>query len=108
MKAVQFHPDAKKFIRDLSVALKKQIGEAIRDLQKGLALGMPLNKPMPDVGQGVYELRVKDRNKAIRVFYIAKIKDYILVFHAFEKRTQKTPLREIELGRKRMKEFLDG
>ena len=61
---------------------------------------------MPDVAPGVYELRVKDRTKAVRVFYIARIKDFILVFHAFEKKTQKTPRHEIELGRKRIKEFL--
>jgi phage-related protein len=36
-----------------------------------------------------------------------KIANYILVFHAFEKKTQKTPIHEIELGKKRLKEFLN-
>lgn len=108
MKSVQFHPEALKFIRSLSVELKKQIGEVLRDVQKGLLPGMPINKPMPSVGPGVYEIRVKDRSKAARVFYVTKIKDFIWVFHAFEKRTQNTPQREIELGRKRMKELFHG
>ena len=108
MKPVRFHPKAQEFIRDLSISLKKQIGEALRDIQKGLIPTMPLNKPMPSVAKGVYEIRVKDGARKVRVFYMVKIEDYILVFHAFEKKTQKTPVHEIELGKKRLKEFLNG
>ena len=63
---------------------------------------------MPGVAKGAYELRVKDRNRAVRVFYFIKHGDSILVFHAFEKTSQKTPLHEIELGKKRLKELLHG
>lgn len=108
MKPLEFHSKAKEFIRRLSIELRKQIGEALRDIQKGLLLGMPLNKPMPSVAPGVYELRVKDATKKVRVFYITKLSEFILVFHAFEKKTQKTPQHEIELGRKRMREYLYG
>lgn len=108
MKPLRFHPKAQEFIRSLSVALKKQIGEALRDIQKGLIPSMPLNKPLPPVATGVYELRVKDGTRKVRVFYMVKIEGYILVFHGFEKKTQKTPTQEIELGKKRLKEFLNG
>lgn len=108
MKPLKFHPKALELIRNLSVDLKKQIGEALRDIQKGLLPGMPLNKPMPSVAPGVFELRVKDETKKVRVFYIAKLADFILVFHAFEKKTRKTPTYEINLGKKRLKEVLNG
>lgn len=108
MKPLKFHSKALEFIRSLSVDLRKQIGEALRDIQKGLLPGMPLNKPMPSVAPGVFELRVKDETKKVRVFYIAKLSDFILVFHAFEKKTRKTPNHEINLGKKRLKEVLNG
>ena len=70
--------------------------------------GLPLSRPMPSVGSGVHELRIGDKTKSVRVFYFIKYADAILVFHAFEKRTQKTPLQEIEVGRKKLKELLYG
>jgi phage-related protein len=108
MKAVRFHPKAIDFIRGQSDEIKKRFGEAPRDLQKGVILGMPLSRPMPSVALGVAELRVKDGRTTVRVFYITKIKDTIVVFHGFEKDTQKTPKHEIEQGRRRLKEALNG
>ncbi len=63
---------------------------------------------MPSVAQGAAELRVKDAATTVRVFYLAKLADLIVVFHGFEKSTQKTPKHEIEVGKKRLKEVLDG
>jgi len=65
---------------------------------------MPLSRPIPSVAQGVYELRVRDRDGIYRVFYYTKSPLGIFVFHAFQKKTQKTPDQEIELGRKRLRE----
>ena len=42
-----------------------------------------------------------------RVFYYAKLADSVLIFHAFTKKTQKTPPDEIALGQKRLKEMLE-
>lgn len=69
-------------------------------------LGMPLSRPMPIIAPGVEELRVKDQSGAFRVFYFTRSAAAILLFHAFVKKTQSTPKREIELGRKRLKEML--
>ena len=55
--------------------------ETLRDLQKGLHLGRPLSRPMPDVAPGVHELRVTGKTIAVRVFYFVKIDDEIVVFH---------------------------
>jgi len=62
---------------------------------------------MASVGSGVEELRLRDRSGAYRVFYYTKLADSILIFHAFAKKTQKTPQREIALAQKRLKEMLD-
>jgi len=62
---------------------------------------------MPSVGIGVAEIRVKDRDGIYRTFYYVKSRKGILVFHAFVKKTQKTPKQEIELARKRLSEMLN-
>jgi phage-related protein len=69
---------------------------------------MPLSRPMPVIAPGVRELRVKDSTVTVRVFYSTRRGDAIAVFHAFLKKSQKTPVREIDLGRKRLKEVLDA
>jgi phage-related protein len=88
--------------------VKREIGEALRDIQKGVHLGLPLSRPMPVVASGVYELRVKSAATAVRVFYFVKLADTIIVFHGFYKKTQKTPEHEIMVGQQRLGEVLHG
>ena len=108
MKSIKFYPKAIEFIREQSTAIRQEIGEVLRDVQKGLSPGMPRSRPMPDVAPGVHELRVKDERSAARVFYFVKLADAIVVFHGFQKQTQKTPAHELEAGSKRLREVLDG
>ena len=62
---------------------------------------------MVSVASGVEELRVRDRSDAYRVFYYMKLTDSVLIFHAFAKKTQKTPPHEIALAQKRLKGMFD-
>ena len=57
-------------------------------------------KPMPSVGPGVYEIRIHAPD-AYRVFYLAKFEEAVYVLHAFQKKTQKTAKRDLEIGRRR-------
>lgn len=107
MKFAVFHPKAKDAIRDFPENLRREFGKVIFDLQKGEKLSMPLSRPMPSVARGVEELRIKDRSGAYRVFYYTRLADSVLIFHAFSKKTQKTPPHEIALAQKRLKEILD-
>ena len=108
MKSIRFHPKALEFIRNQSATIKQEIGEALRDVQKGLSLGMPLSKPMPDMAHGAHELRVKDEAATVRVFYFVKLAEAIVVFHGFQKKTRRTPRDEIKVGQKRLQEVLNG
>ncbi len=107
MKKVEFHPKALATLREFPEEVRRELGQAIFELQKGYQLSMPLAKPMPTVERGVEELRVKDASGAFRVFYFTRLVDRVLIFHAFQKKSQKTPKHEIELGRKRFKELYD-
>jgi phage-related protein len=62
---------------------------------------------MPTVAPGVSELRVKGEDGIFRVFFFTATAKGILVFHAFAKKTQRTPPLEIELAKKRLKKLLD-
>jgi len=58
-------------------------------------------KPMPDVGHGVHEIRVGDREGTFRVIYVARFNEAIYVLHAFQKKTPKTSRVDIEVARRR-------
>ena len=60
-------------------------------------------KPLPSVGRGAYEIRVRDDAGAFRVIYAAKFADAVYVLHAFRKKTQRTSRADIELARARYK-----
>ena len=69
---------------------------------------MPNSRPMPAVAAGVSEIRVEGEDGIFRVFYYTASPLGVLVFHAFVKKTQRTPPLEMELSRKRLKELLDA
>ncbi len=106
MKPVRLHEKARDAIRSFSKPVRFEIGELLIKLQLGVSLGMPVSRPMPAIAAGAHELRVRDASGIYRVFYYLKTRDGIMVFHAFTKKTQKTPQDEIETGKRRLKEML--
>ena len=62
-------------------------------------------KAMTSVGPGVYELRIRTAVEH-RVFYVAKFAEGVYVLHAFQKNTQQTTQRDLELARERYREVL--
>ena len=82
---------------------RRVTGFQLRRVQQGLK---PNDwKPMPRIGTGVQEIRVHTELEH-RVFYIAKFPEGFYVLHAFEKRTRKTPTRDLELARNRLRALL--
>ena len=65
-------------------------------------------KPMPSIGKGVEELRVRDDSGTYRVIYTARLADAVYVLHAFQKKTQTTAKRDVELARKRYTDLIRG
>lgn len=68
---------------------------------------MPHSSPMKTVAVGTHELRVRGADGIYRAFYFTKSSEGILIFHAFMKKTPKTPLDEIVVGKRRLKELLE-
>jgi phage-related protein len=106
MKEAIFHEKALEALRAFPEDARRKTGKAIRDLQRGLVVQMPLSRPMPSVGVGVAEIRAREPTGIYRTFYYLKSKRGVIVFHAFVKKTQKTPQHEIKLARQRLMEML--
>lgn len=63
-------------------------------------------KPLKGFSEGVFEIVLRHRGEAYRVVYALKLGPDIWVLHAFQKKSThgiKTPLREIDLIRERIK-----
>ena len=61
---------------------------------------------MPSIGKGVREIRIWEQDGTYRVIDVVKSKAAFFVLHAFVKKSQATPKRDIELARKRLKEVI--
>jgi phage-related protein len=68
----------------------------------GPDLGMPHTR---SVGDGLFELRLKAAEGIARLFYCTMVGKKIVMLHQFIKKTNKTPLKELEIARRRMKEI---
>ena len=84
-----------------------RLGHGRFRLQMAERLGTPNSRPMPTIATGVSELRLRLEDGTYRAFNYASARG-VLVFHAFVKKTQRTPSLEIALARKRFKELLDA
>ena len=65
-------------------------------------------KPMPTIGPGVEEIRVRDVTGAYRVIYTARLADAVYVLHVFQKKTSGTPRADIELAARRFRMLVRG
>ena len=60
-------------------------------------------KPISTIGAGVCEIRIRDARGAFRVIYLAKRPEGVYVLHAFQKKTQKTSQRDLNVAAERFK-----
>ena len=100
LKPLVFLGSSQDDLRDLPAAVRHEMGLELMRVQYG---AMPSDfKPMPVVGSGAYEVRVKIAGEW-RAIYVAKFEAAVYVLHAFHKKTQKTSADDIDLARKRYK-----
>lgn len=95
-----------KEIEKFPERIRGDIADALARLDEGHILSMPLSRPMPSIGKGVHELRLKDRSGIYRVVYVFIGGGVIWLIHAFQKKTQETPKMNIEIAQRRLREVL--
>lgn len=97
VKPIAFLGDSLDRLREFSDDAKRDAGYQLDRVQHGL---QPDDfKPMPTIGKGVEEIRVRDDTGAYRVLYTARLADAVYVLHAFQKKTQATSKRDVELAK---------
>jgi phage-related protein len=106
MKRIQFLGDSLKSLREFPEDAKHDLGYQLDKVQQG---EQPDDfKPMPSIGKGVEEIRVRDDSGIHLVIYTARLADAVYVLHAFQKKTQTTAKRDIALASKRYAELMIG
>ncbi len=88
----------------LSLEARVEAGVLLRRLQRGEQVAMPHSRPMPSVGRGCHELRVRDRDATWRLVYRIDA-DAIVILGVFSKKTRQTPLAIIEVCRERARQY---
>lgn len=103
MERVRWLGDSQKRVRDFPESVRGEVGYELWQVEVGED---PSDwKPMPSIGSGVREIRIRDQNGAFRVIYVANIDNLVFVLHAFQKKTQKTSIKDIDLARVRYREL---
>ena len=71
-------------------------------VEYGPSLRLPHSRAL---GEGLFELRPRGKSGIGRAIYCFLLGKRIVVLHAFIKKSQQTPDRELKLARKRLKEL---
>jgi len=109
LKAVFFKTEAgtepvREWLKGLSREDCKVIGTDILTVQYAWPVGKPL---VDNLGDGVWEVRSRLDNRIARTLF-AMADQEIVLLHGFIKKQQKTPPDELELAKKRKKQYLQN
>jgi phage-related protein len=90
-------------LRAFPEGARREAGHQLDRIQHGLE---PADwKPMQGIGRGVREIRIRDEAGAFRVIYLAARPEAIYVLHAFQKKSQATSRRDLDLALARWQEL---
>lgn len=98
-----FHERVRAEIESWPVEVLADYARLVELLTKhGPSLRLPHSRAF---GDGLFELRPRGRSGIGRALYCFMIGRRVVVLHAFMKKSQETPDRELKLARKRQKEL---
>ncbi len=85
-------------------AARVEAGLLLRKLHGGERLSMPHSRPMPSIGPGCHELRIRDQDATWRIFYFID-SDAIVLLDVTDKKTRETPPRTLQTCRARLTKY---
>jgi phage-related protein len=81
-----------------------EAGFLLRQLQQGEKLSLPQSRPMASIAARCHELRINDENVTWRIVYRID-DDAIVILEVFDKKSQQTPKKVIDVCKKRLKHY---
>lgn len=104
LKPVEFCACALDYLRTFPISARREAGHQLDRVQHGQEADDW--KPMPTIGQGVREIRIRDAAGAFRIVYVAKFTNAIYVIHCFQKKTQKASKADLDLAKSRYRDLI--
>ena len=90
----------REWLKTLPRKERKVIGEDVKTVQFGWPMGMPLIRKL---GANLWEVRSKLGSRVGRVLF-TEYKGVLVLLHGFIKKSQKTPVSDLNLAKKRLKD----
>ena len=92
----------REWLLDLSEGDRRLVGKDIQKVEFGWPIGMPYCRPL---GHGLWEVRSDLTDGKIGRVIFSIVDGEMVLLHGFVKKTQKTPVQEIDLALKRQREL---
>ena len=100
--AIDFYPGVEDAILDMPPKLQARMLRLLELVEThGANLGPPHTQPM---GKGLFEIRAKAQEGIARTLFCYMKGKHVYVLHAYIKKTQKTPSKELNIALQRMKQ----
>jgi phage-related protein len=104
VKPIVFVGDSLKRLREFPDDVRQDAGYQLDKVQRGQSPDD--GKPMPAIGKGVQEVRLWDESGTYRVIFTARLREAVYVLHAFQKKTQSTSKRDLDVARDRLSQII--
>ncbi|PCI37065.1 MAG: hypothetical protein COB50_04045 [Thiotrichales bacterium] len=104
-RSLKGNEPVREWLKKLPADDKKIIGEAIKTVEFGWPLGLPLVR---NLNQGLWEVRINLPSSRIARVMFCMQKQQMILLHGFIKKTQKTPQADMKLALDRMKKIGEG
>jgi phage-related protein len=108
VRSVAWLGDSRKQIKSFPPEVRRSIGSALYDEQKGEKA--PIAKPIKGVGSGVFEIALRFDSDAYRTVYAVQIGSRVYVLHAFQKKSRHgiaTPKSDVDLIKQRYRQAVN-
>lgn len=92
------HEPVREWLKELPSEERKIVGDDLKTVQYGWPLAMPLIRKLEP---GLWEVRSRLHDRTVRVIFTAEARTIVLL-HGFVKKSQKTPLQDLQLARQRL------
>ncbi|MCL4867520.1 MAG: type II toxin-antitoxin system RelE/ParE family toxin [Anaerolineae bacterium] len=95
-----YNEDVQEVLNDWPVGIRAFYARVTeRMITFGPNLGMPFTR---SIGKGLFEIRARGKEGIGRAFFCTIVDQRIVILHAFIKKSQKTPKKELDIAHQRM------